>query len=160
MPSYTKECFRVQEEDALASVRDTLEEAYRRAPDADWVVNVTGGTKPMSIAAYQFFSGLSAKLVYLNAPHPDVLLDLRTGHRETCAYRPSVREYLAGYGYCLAKVHEAVAEDERRARDRAALYRCRVIPLAQVRELAARPDDDGLVRRCIISQEGVRGDGE
>jgi hypothetical protein len=69
----------------------------------------------MSIATFQFFSALGARVIYLNVPRPDVLLDLQTGQSETCPYRPTIAEYLAGYGFDLTKAAQKVAEDEQRA---------------------------------------------
>ncbi|MGA7496521.1 MAG: DUF1887 family CARF protein, partial [Isosphaeraceae bacterium] len=40
-------------EDSLPAVRKALQAAFGRHPSDEWIVNVTGGTKPMSIETYQ-----------------------------------------------------------------------------------------------------------
>ena len=114
---FPRETIRVEAEDNIPSMRKALQEAYGKEPSGHWIANVTGGTKPMSIAAFQFFSAFGARLIYLNVPRPDVLLDLQTGQTETCPYRPTIAEYLAGYGFDLTKAAEKIAEDEQRARE-------------------------------------------
>lgn len=103
-------------EDCLDSVSRALREAFGRFPTDDWVINLSGGTKPMSIAAYEFFKALGARLVYINVPRPNELLGLDGKPAEACAYRPSVVEFLAGYGFERRKDARAVAEAESRAR--------------------------------------------
>jgi hypothetical protein len=115
--NYPRETIHVKAEDTIPSVRKALQEAYDKEPSGEWIANATGGTKPMSIATFQFFSALGARVVYLNVPRPDVLLDLQTGQTETCSYRPTIAEYLAGYGFDLTKSPENVAKEEQRARE-------------------------------------------
>lgn len=103
-------------EDALPQIRHTLQDAYGRHPSDEWVVNVTGGTKPMSIGAYQFFSVLGATLVYINQSRPDGIQFMDSGRIERVAHRPTIAEFLAGYGFRSQKPPERVAEAEDRAR--------------------------------------------
>jgi len=84
------------------SVRTALAELQRQCPEepaGQWIANVTGATKPMSIAAYTFFRAKGARLIYINLPNPDVLIDLETDATERCGHRPGVREFLQGYGW-------------------------------------------------------------
>lgn len=84
------------------SVRDVLAELQRECPgglEGEWFVNVTGATKPMSIAAYTFFRERGARLIYINLPAPDALIDLDTDETERSEHRPGVREFLRGYGW-------------------------------------------------------------
>lgn len=106
----------LESEDCLESVGRALREAFGRFPTGDWIVNLSGGTKPMSIAAYEFFKALQARLVYINAPRPNQLLGLDGRPSEVCDYRPSLVEFLAGYGFEQRKPPAAVAEAESRAR--------------------------------------------
>jgi hypothetical protein len=50
-------------EDSLEAIRGALRQAYGKHPSADWIANLTGGTKPMSIATYEFFKALEGRLV-------------------------------------------------------------------------------------------------
>jgi hypothetical protein len=85
-----------------------LQAAAAALSDAEWTVNLTGGTKPMSIGAYEFFRDKPARLVYTSVDRPNRFLDIRGGAAEDCAYRPGVPEFLAGYGFSfsLPKVEE------------------------------------------------------
>ncbi len=76
-----------------------LRSAFGEAPDAEWICNITGGTKPMSIAAYELFKALGCRIVYIELSRPDEIIDVTDGHVEPCAYRPSCAEFCAGYGY-------------------------------------------------------------
>lgn len=107
----------LEAEDSLESVGRALRQAFGLHPSADWIVNLSGGTKPMSIAAYEFFKAIGARLVYINVPRPNQLLGLDGRPTEICNYRPSVNEFLAGYGFEPRKKPEEVAKAEQRARD-------------------------------------------
>ncbi len=103
-------------EDCLDSVSRALQKAFERFPTDEWIINLSGGTKPMSIAAYEFFKDKAARLVYINVPRPNELLGLDGKPAEVCDYRPSVVEFLAGYGFERRKDAQAVTEAECRAR--------------------------------------------
>lgn len=69
----------------------------------------------MSIAAYEFFKAVGARLVYVNAAQPDEMLRLDGSHPETCSHRLSIAEFLAAYGFASTKADKKVAEAEARA---------------------------------------------
>ncbi|MCR4416061.1 MAG: DUF1887 family protein, partial [Thermoguttaceae bacterium] len=106
----------VAAEDNLEVVGHALRRAFGRHADADWIVNLSGGTKPMSIAAYEFFKAVGARLVYVNVRQPNELIGLDGRPTETCRYRPSVNEFLAGYGFGPRKKEAKVREGEEFAR--------------------------------------------
>lgn len=103
-------------EDRLAEVRQALQRAYGRFSSAEWVANLTGGTKPMSIATYEFFKALGGKLVYTNIAHPACIIDMEGGQLEDCRHRLEIKEFLAGYGFESRKADEKAAEAGERAR--------------------------------------------
>jgi hypothetical protein len=123
-------------EDDLRGVRAALQEAHGRLPSATWIANVTGGTKPMSIATYDFFKSHGGKVVYTDAATPDRIVDLETGDAELCLHRPTVDEFVTGYGFRLVKP----AQDLEAAKARAGqqLWRATANLLA-----AAEPGYDG-----------------
>ncbi len=106
----------LEAEDCLETVNRTLRAAFGQYPTAEWVVNLTGGTKPMSIAAYEFFKALGARLVYINMQRPNELLGLDGVPTEVCDYQPTVTEFLAGYGFESRKTVPALTAAETRAR--------------------------------------------
>ncbi len=112
----------LEAEDDLDSVRTTLRRAYGRYPGAEWIVNVTGGTKPMSIATYDFFNGLirrgvlAGRVVYTNFTRPAKIIDLDSHSTEECTHRLSIKQFLAGYGFESRKPDAKLDEAESRAR--------------------------------------------
>lgn len=99
----------------LKEIRDSLQEAYGRFPSATWIANLTGGTKPMSIATYEFFKALGGKTVYTNLSQPEQIADLETSDIETFGHQLSVEEFVTGYGFQFFKATAAVGESVRRA---------------------------------------------
>ena len=114
---YVSRCHvqRVPAEDDLGKIRVALQEAYGRFQSATWVANVTGGTKPMSIATHDFFKAVGGKVVYTNLSHPDRIVDLDTGAEETCTHRPTVDEFVTGYGFRLVKPAQDLLDAKMRA---------------------------------------------
>lgn len=114
---YASRChtYVVPVEDNLPLIRAGLQEAHSRYPTAHWIANATGGTKPMSIATYDFFKAVGGKVVYTNFSHPEILVDLDTGAAEACSHRPTVNEFVTGYGFRLVKPAADVEDAKRRA---------------------------------------------
>jgi hypothetical protein len=115
---YTERCHvqPLDAEDNLEVIREALREAYGRFPSAHWTANVTGGTKPMSLAAYEFFKALAGRVVYTNVVRPNEIIDLETHAIERCKHKVTIEEFLAGYGFAVRKAKETVAQAEERAR--------------------------------------------
>jgi hypothetical protein len=86
-------------EDNLEAVRTVLRSAHEKYPNAEWIANVTGGTKPMSIAAFEFFKERGGRVVYTNVAKPNGFMDLNTDIKEDCQHRISIKEFLTGYGF-------------------------------------------------------------
>uniref|UniRef100_A0A7C4QLT8 DUF1887 family protein n=1 Tax=Schlesneria paludicola TaxID=360056 RepID=A0A7C4QLT8_9PLAN len=103
-------------EDDLAAIRKALQSAYGRCPSGDWIANATGGTKPMSIATYEFFKALGGKIVYTNLNRPAEIMNLGDGTIETCRHQLTIKEFLAGYGFESRKADDKIAEAESRAK--------------------------------------------
>jgi hypothetical protein len=103
-------------EDDLTAIRKSLQIAYGRFPSSEWIANATGGTKPMSIATYEFFKALGGKIVYTNVSRPAQFMDMNDGKTETCSHRITIKEFLAGYGFECRKSDDKIAEAEDRAK--------------------------------------------
>lgn len=103
-------------EDNLGAVRAVLRRTFVKYPTADWVANVTGGTKPMSIAAFEFFKAIPGSVIYTNLARPNVFLNLDSSGEDECDYRLSIKEFLVGYGFESRKTDDKVKEAEERAR--------------------------------------------
>src|SRR5438067_2017983 len=81
-------CQELEHEDSLPEIRQALQAAYNRHPLAEWIVNVTGGTKPMALGTFQFFSELNITPVYINEREPNKIQWMDGTKIEECPYRP------------------------------------------------------------------------
>lgn len=111
----------LQTEDNLESVRKSLQSAYGKYPSGQWIANLTGGTKPMSIATYEFFKALGGKLIYTNVSNPELMINIVTNNVENCDHRLGIKEFLAGYGFESRKTDAKLNEAENRATEEFAL---------------------------------------
>jgi len=105
----------LEAEDDLEAMRVTLRKAYGKYPTAEWTANVTGGTKPMSIATFEFFKATAGNIVYTNFSRPDTFLFLDSSNEEQCDHKLTIKEFMAGYGFEFRKKDEKVREAEERA---------------------------------------------
>ncbi|NMC10446.1 MAG: DUF1887 family protein, partial [Methanothrix sp.] len=101
--------------DSLELTKQAIKAAYEQYPSADWTVNLTGGTKIMSIAAYDFFKD-RARMIYVSERDQSKAIDLSGGGHVPLNHRISPQEFIAGYGF---EVHnfDAIHENERRAKE-------------------------------------------
>jgi len=106
----------LEDENNLASVRRCLHHAFSKFPQSEWIANVTGGLKPMSIAAYEFFKALGSPVVYIDSRNPNELLGLDGALPESSSYVLSLAEFMAGYGFKISKSWAKIIEGEERAR--------------------------------------------
>jgi len=102
-------------EDSLPAARDALGCAHEKYPEAQWIANLTAGTKPMSMGTYVFYKALGARLVYTNVARSAEMLDIDAYSNERCAHRLTSAEFLAGYGFERGKAKAKVAESEEHA---------------------------------------------
>ncbi|MBM3677893.1 MAG: DUF1887 family protein [Actinobacteria bacterium] len=105
---------------------DSPDEVYRLlsevwGPGARWIVNLTGGTKPMSIGAWNFGVEKCADLAYSNVSEPGRIRylrrqDPRSPVLEDMKHDLSIREFLTGYGFKVLKSQDAIDASHERAR--------------------------------------------
>lgn len=136
----------LEAEDNLDAVRSVLRRTFGRYSSAEWIANVTGGTKPMSIAAFEFFKATAGRVVYTNFTRPNVLLALDSSVEEICQHKLSICEFLSGYGFESRKADDKLREAEDRAR---AWTRCAgvIAKRASAQEILSLSDDDRAVAR-------------
>ncbi len=106
----------LEAEDNLDAIRAVLRRSFGRYPSAEWIANVTGGTKPMSIAAFEFFKATAGHIIYTNFSRPNVLMSLDSAKEEECPYKLSIKEFLSGYGFEFRKTDDKISQSEKRAR--------------------------------------------
>lgn len=87
----------------LQDLKAELEKDYADC-GVEWHVNVSGGLKTMSIGAFLSFEEVrDARLWYIENRKPDVLLQLNSQHSHSkhINYRPTTREFMAGYDFTI-----------------------------------------------------------
>lgn len=131
----------LEAEDNIEAVGQALRRAYGRFPTAHWTANVTGGTKPMSLATFEFFRALGERIIYMNANRPNVIIDVARNGSECCTYQPSIGEFLAGYGFKLQKPERSVEEAEKRAESWEAAARAIAATGGRCLQLQVDPQD-------------------
>ncbi len=106
----------LKEENSIEATKKLLGTLLSKHPDAEWTINITGGTKPMSIAAYEFFKGRNAKILYVPIIAQKKAIDFSDGSLMELKYELKVKEFLAGYGFDYLKKEDVIQEGEERAR--------------------------------------------
>jgi hypothetical protein len=89
------------QEDSIMDMESKLNESVELQDDDDVWVNVTGGTKIMSLGVHNFFSRLgSAKICYLPIEKNNVIhiFPMRRNRTEELQARVNLKEYLTSYG--------------------------------------------------------------
>lgn len=103
--------------DSIEETKRALEGVYRKYPGAEWIVNITGGTKPMSIGAYEFFRQKgNARIIYVSASDQSKALDFSGGGVIPLRHRTTVAEFLAGYGFDVLNPGSIRENEERSER--------------------------------------------
>ncbi|MEM2096861.1 MAG: DUF1887 family CARF protein [Methanothrix sp.] len=101
--------------DSIEETEKALDGVYRKYRDAEWVVNITGGTKPMSIGAYEFFRPKeNSRIIYISASDQSKAIDFSRGADIPLRHRTTVAEFLAGYGFDVLK-YDKMKENEKRS---------------------------------------------
>lgn len=90
----------ISRENSVEEIICTLRSAYSKAADREWILNITGGTKPMSIGAYMFARENRLKALYIVESDQYTAMDL-TGSEPVYLKDQHITatEFLAGYGY-------------------------------------------------------------
>jgi len=98
----------IVQEDSILDCHKKIGKWIEGKEDAEFVVNLTGGTKIMSIAAYEFFKDYSSKMIYIPIPKNEFIVPFpkkRPGKPVKLDLRLRVIQYLTAYG--LTVVNES-----------------------------------------------------
>ncbi|MDD3564582.1 MAG: DUF1887 family CARF protein [Methanothrix sp.] len=106
----------LKEENSIIATMNVLKTEFSKYPEAEWFVNITGGTKPMSIGAYEFFKDKDAHMLYIPIVSQSKAIDFSNGQSLELTYQLPIREFLAGYGFDFIKEENKVLEGETRAK--------------------------------------------
>lgn len=101
---YRDRCHKiVVEADSIVDLQNKTSAWIHDQPrDLAFIVNLTGGTKLMAIAAYDIFKDFGGEMVYLPIPRNEILTPFpkrRPRPPEPLTERLSVQEYLTAYGF-------------------------------------------------------------
>ncbi|MBN1296881.1 DUF1887 family protein [bacterium] len=110
------------QEDSLVDIQDKLSR-IEFDDDDRFTVNLTGGTKIMSIGVYNYFRNRDSRVLYVpigKNVHRQIFPDIKNRER-SIDYRMSVREYVTSYGLDYAA--EPKLDTVRGLEDTAAFYR-------------------------------------
>lgn len=79
-------------------ISDTILDILSQAADGELALNATGGTKLMSIAAYEAFRSMNAPIYYVHPEHDRLLWLSPKQSAHELADRLKLKEYLLAYG--------------------------------------------------------------
>lgn len=127
----------VSDENSIAAVSRALEQSLEKHPDDEWIVNLTGGTKPMSMGAYVFSRERGMKTLYIAESNQRQAVDLLGGASTDLDHQVSTAEFLAGYGFDLLNSH-TLEKNENSARK-----------WVDIAALLAANHDDGSLREML-----------
>jgi hypothetical protein len=91
----------VVQEDSLLDCKKKLDEWITGREGSEFTVNLTGGTKIMSIAVYEYFKDYGSKMIYIPLGHNEFIMPFPKRASNTATpltLRLKVADYLAAYG--------------------------------------------------------------
>lgn len=81
--------------------KNVMNTLFDNNPDYTFTLNSTGGTKIMSLAAYEVFSSSGKKVVYCNTPGCEIITLPEGKIDKTLTVELSAEDYLTAYGYTI-----------------------------------------------------------
>lgn len=106
----------LNEENSSVASYDKLQKAFEKRPYDQWIVNLTGGTKPMSIGAYEFSKDRGLKTLYVAEGNQRQAIDLLGGPSIILDHKVTTEEFLAGYGFDVLNKGGMKRSEERAAK--------------------------------------------
>lgn len=86
------------------SVYNTLKDIYNSTESDKLVINITGGTKLMSLGAYKFASEFNIPAIYCDTEHSKIINLLPQRTTKEIKSELTIKDYLAAYGYKIEAV--------------------------------------------------------
>jgi hypothetical protein len=140
--SFTTDCIHTLtvSEDSILDCHARIEEWMRGRDDADYIVNLTGGTKMMSIAVYEFFKDYGARMIYMPIGRNEFITPFPkriSSQTEEITCRLSVRDYLAAYNLRVTN-EKTLAKTGSESRQRCRLSSWMIANYADIKSLLER----------------------
>ncbi|MDP3028282.1 MAG: DUF1887 family CARF protein [Deltaproteobacteria bacterium] len=91
----------IVQEDSILDCHKKIYQRIEGNEDVEFIVNLTGGTKIMSIAAYEFFKDYGSKMIYIPIPKNEFITPFpkkSTSNPVPLSARLTVAQYLTAYG--------------------------------------------------------------
>lgn len=104
----------LSKEDSISETYELLKKIYKDHLKDELVVNLTGGTKPMCIGAYEFCKEKNLRTLYVPEGNQREAIDLLRGSTVDLKHQLSIAEFLEGYGFSILN-----PSDLERSRERA-----------------------------------------
>lgn len=103
-------------EDSPSEIHDLLKVIRKEHLNDELVVNLTGGTKPMCIGAYEFSKEKNLRTLYVPEGNQRKAIDLLKGTTVDLKHNLSIAEFLEGYGFSVKNPAD-MERSSRRAED-------------------------------------------
>lgn len=102
---------KIKNESSALETCKVVRNYIRERPNVQWVVNLTGGTKPMSIGLYLATKDTeNAKMAYMSVDQPGVVTDLLNDSSTSSPHKPDIAEFVACYGLFFKKDYDKVMQ--------------------------------------------------
>lgn len=101
-------------EGSLLDCKQQIDKWIAGKEEADFTINLTGGTKIMSIAVYDYFKDYGSKMIYIPVGKNEFIMPYpKKSANDTTelALRLSVQEYLTAYGLKVTNAKKLAAND-------------------------------------------------
>ncbi|HBE44123.1 MAG TPA: hypothetical protein DDW17_01395 [Deltaproteobacteria bacterium] len=124
-------------EDSILDCHNKIGATVQEHDDAEYSVNLTNGTKIMSIAAYDFFKDYGSKMIYIPIDKNEFITPFpKKAHikPEPLNLRLSVTQYLSAYGLKVSNL-EKLERNRKEAIDRKELSRWIVMHYEDIKDL-------------------------
>lgn len=137
----------IKSENSVEEVKASLNAEYNRQVRDEWIINITGGTKPMSIGAHAFARENNLKAIYIVESDQYLAIDLSGGEPVALGNEHvSATEFLAGYGYEIRNVKDLDRQNEMASR------------WQDLGAILTLHHDDGEVQKFLAVLQGMKED--
>lgn len=113
--------FWLDKENSIHETKELLKTIFAAYKNAEWHVNITGGTKPMSIGAYEFFKDKNVDMIYVPIVSQSKAIRISDESSLYLNHPVTIREFLSGYGFDFIKNEKEIQKGEARAKELFAL---------------------------------------